>query len=211
MAFIKKETLSISEVFQDARENERDFDGLVTELDSDDSTVRRWAVRDLMQMPQSSSVLVARLNREENTSVRAAILNALAHLGDSVAIAGLVQCLRSENAALRNEAIEVLKDIPDKVVPIIDNLLNDTDSDVRIFAVNILESLRHENVEKWLINVIEKDPHLNVCAAAVDLLAEVGTEFAVTSLKHLKVRFEDEPYICFSVDLALKRIIEEET
>ncbi|HCT99397.1 MAG TPA: PBS lyase, partial [Methylococcaceae bacterium] len=43
-------------------------------------------------------------------------------------------------------------------------------------------------------------------ATAVDLLSEVGTELSMQSLVNLKQRFANEPYICFSVDLALKRI-----
>jgi HEAT repeat protein len=208
MAFIKKPVAKIECVDHDDRIAERDFTGLVEELNSDNVTARRWAVRDLTDLPDSSVPLVARLAFEDNLSVRTAILNALAHLCDDEAIAGLVHCLRSEDAALRNEAIEVLKEVPNEIEPIIHTLLNDSDSDVRIFAVNILESLRHKNVEKWLINVIEKDAHLNVCATAVDLLSEIGSEIALPALKQLKIRFEDEPYICFSVDLALKRIEE---
>jgi HEAT repeat protein len=87
-------------------------------------------------------------------------------------------------------------------------LLADTSTDVRIFAVNILESLRHPEVESWLIAVIERDPHLNVCATAVDLLGEVGTEAAREPLERLKARYAGEPYIQFASDLALKRITE---
>ncbi|MDD5227379.1 MAG: HEAT repeat domain-containing protein [Methylococcales bacterium] len=208
MPIIKKQVPKIQCTNHDDRINNRDFTGLVEELYSEDSTARRWAVRDLAEMPDVSSVLVDRLVVENNAGVRTAILNALAHLGDDVAIAGLVHCLRSEEAALRNEAIGVLKESPNEVEPIISTLLTDSDSDVRIFAVNILESLRHKNVEQWLLNVIEKDSHLNVCATAVDLLSEVGSERSIPALKQLKIRFEDEPYICFSVDLALKRIEE---
>ena len=208
MAFIKRQAPDDLTITQDKRENERDFQGLLLELNSPDATVRRWAVRDLTQLSESSPFLVTRLGLEDNVSVRAGILNALAHLGDDVAIAGLVSCLRSEDAALRNEAIDVLKEVPDKVEPIINNLLTDSDSDVRIFAVNILESLRHQSVEQWLIQVIEKDEHINVCATALDLLTEVGTELSIPAIKQLKARFGDEPYICFSADLALKRIIE---
>lgn len=208
MAIVKKQTPHIQCVNHDDRVAARDFEGLVDELNSDNPAARRWAVRDLMKMPQASSALAARLKCEEDASVRAAILNALAHLGDEVAISGLVSCLHSEEAAVRNEAIEVLKEAPDGVELIIQNLLNDDDSDVRIFAVNILESLRHQNVEQWLINVIENDAHVNVCATALDLLSEVGTEQAIPALKKLKTRFTSEPYIGFSVDLALKRIEE---
>lgn len=209
MAFIKKQSSQISCVEHDARHAERDFPSLVAELGSDNETARRWAVRDLTSMPDASVPLVARIAYEQSKNVRSAILNALAQIADKEAITGLIQCLSSDDAALRNEAIEVLKEIPVHVEPIIDALLTDTDSDVRIFAVNILESLRHKNVEKWLIQVIEKDAHVNVCATAVDLLSEVGTENALPALKNLKNRFADEPYICFSVDLAIKRIEEE--
>ena len=87
-------------------------------------------------------------------------------------------------------------------------LLNDTNPDVRIFAVNILESLRHPEVESWLITVIDNDPQLNVCATAVDLLGEVGSDAAREPLLRLKARYADEPYIQFATDLALKRITE---
>jgi hypothetical protein len=76
----------------------------------------------------------------------------------------------------------------------------------RIFAVNILESLRHPDVETWLIEVLETDTHVNVCATAVDLLAEVGTSAARKALLALKERFRDEPYIQFAADLSLRRI-----
>ena len=85
-------------------------------------------------------------------------------------------------------------------------MLTDADPDVRILAVNILESLRHPNVEQWLIEVIESDLQVNVCATAVDLLGEVGSDTAHDPLRRLKLRFATEPYIQFATDLALKRI-----
>jgi HEAT repeat protein len=110
---------------------------------------------------------------------------------------------------LRNEAIEAMKQLPDAVAPIMRDLLNDASSDMRIFAVNILESLKHPDVELWLREVIENDAHVNVCATAVDLLGEVGSKEALESLRHLKLRFANEPYIQFAADLAIKRILED--
>jgi HEAT repeat protein len=117
--------------------------------------------------------------------------------------------MRSEDAALRNEAIEAMKQLPEAVAPIMQALLTDTDSDLRILSVNILESLRHPDVEKWLIEVIARDPHVNVCATAVDLLGEVGSSDALEPLRRLKARFADEPYMQFAADLAIKRISED--
>lgn len=191
------------------REHGRGFTDLIAQLEEPTTVARRWAARDLMDCPEASGALVDRLRREEDGSVREAILTSLTSLGDGVAVAGLVSCLRSEDANLRNEAIEAMKQLPDAVAPIMSGLLNDPSSDVRIFAVNVLESLRHPEVESWLIRVIDFDPHLNVCATAVDLLGEVGSARAEGSLRRLKARYAAEPYMVFATDLALRRIASE--
>ena len=195
-------------VTEDERKQVRDCSSLMAELENANPMARRWAARDLTDCPASSAALVNRLLREEDDAVRDVILTTLTSLGDEVAVAGLVNCLRSEDAALRNEAIEAMKQLPDKVAPIMCGLLADADPDVRIFAVNVLESLRHPEVESWLITVIDNDPQLNVCATAVDLLGEVGSAAAQEPLLRLKARYADEPYIQFAADLALKRIAE---
>lgn len=204
MAFIKNH--QAEPVANDERKHLRDCASLETELESPDATARRWAARDLIDCPSASSVLVSRLNREEDVSVREVILTTLTSLGDEIAVTGLVECLRSENASLRNEAIEAMKQLPNEVATIIKGLLSDQNPDVRIFAVNILESLRHPDVESWLITVIDHDAMLNVCATAVDLLGEVGTAASREPLNRLKARFPDEPYIQFATELALNRI-----
>jgi HEAT repeat protein len=206
MAFIKKQTNET--VTQDERKQKRDCSDLLVELSDANPTARRWAARDLIDCPDCVSVLVEQLKIEPELSVREVILTTLTRLGDPAAVAGLVDCLRSEDAALRNEAVEAMKQLPDEVAPIMLGLLADADPDVRIFAVNVLESLCHPEVESWLIEVIERDAHVNVCATAVDLLGEVGTPAALGSLERFKARFADEPYIQFAADLALKRIHE---
>jgi HEAT repeat protein len=204
MALIKNQ--QAEPIADDERKQPRDCANLEVDLDSPNPTVRRWAARDLTDCPGASAALVSRLSREDDVSVREVILTTLTSLGDEIAVAGLVECLRSENASLRNEAIEAMKQLPDEVATIMRGLLQDDDPDVRIFAVNILESLRHPEVESWLITVIEQDSLLNVCATAVDLLGEVGTAAAREPLNRLNLRFPDEPYIQFAADLALKRI-----
>lgn len=191
---------------QDERRLPRDLAGLSAALTDPDPLARRWAARDLADYPESSRALVARLAAESEPSVTQVILTSLTLIGDETAVAGLTQCLRSEDAMLRNAAIEAMKQLPDEVAPWMGRLLDDPDPDVRIFAVDILESLRHPQVEDWLIRVITGDPHVNVCATAVDLLGEVGSERAVPALLALEQRFADEPYIQFAADLALERI-----
>jgi HEAT repeat protein len=206
MAIIKR--THTQAVAGDERARPRDFEGLVAELSDANPTARRWAARDLAAFREASATLLTRLAEEPDASVREAILLSLTKIGDATAVAGLVNCLRSDDAFLRNEAIEALKQLPQAVAPIMNGLLTDPEPDVRIFAVNVLESLRHPDVEKWLIGVITRDAHVNVCATALDLLGEVGSEAALAPLEALKTRFAQEPYIVFAADLAIKRIRE---
>lgn len=199
-------TRSVETVTTEARRSARDCAGLVAGLTAPEPLARRWAARDLVDCPKATEALIECLKREEDVSVREVILSTLTLLGDAAAVDGLVDCLRSEDAALRNEAIAAMQQLPDAVAPIIRGLLGDANPDVRIFTVNILETLRHPMVETWLIEVIDQDPHVNVCGAAVDLLGEVGTPAARKPLLSLKARFADEPYIRFATDLALTRL-----
>jgi HEAT repeat protein len=185
-----------------------EIDQILAALEGADAGVRRQAARQIAGFPDAAKALMSRLKREEQVAVREVILNTLVLLKDTSIVAGLAECLRSENAALRNETIEAFKQLGHEVDPILESMLADPDPDVRIFVVNILESQRHSEAENWLIKVIEEDSHVNVCATAVDLLCEVGTEASSDALLRLKARFASEPYIQFASDLALKRIRE---
>ena len=206
MAIVKRSNNAVVE--SDERSRPRDLAGLAAELNDSDPVARRWAARDLSSHPDAAPALITLLSSEPDSTVRDAILMSLTEIGDAIAVQGLVNCLRSEDVALRNEAIEAMKHLPDAVAPIMASLLADPEPDVRIFAVNVLESLRHPDVEKWLIEVISEDTHINACATAVDLLSEVGSDAAVAPLESLKLRFAGEPYIEFAADLALRRIRE---
>lgn len=205
MGLIKSTSTPVQD--EEMRKQGRDCEHLKAQLQSASANERRWAARDLADCPDAAAALVTQLQMETNRSVREVMFTTLTILGNAVAVKGLVACLRSEEAALRNEAIEAMKQLPAQVAPMMQQLLQDEDADVRIFAVNVLESLRHPSVEDWLITVIAQDDHVNVCATAVDLLTEIGTPNAVEPLRALKARFTNEPYIQFAADIAIKRIL----
>ena len=191
---------------EETQSSQRDCSEISQDLISEDPSKRRWAARDIVSCEHASVMLLDQLEAEKDISVKQIILSSLTQIGDTEAVNGLVRCLRTEDVSLRNEAIEAMKHLPREVASIMASLLNDPDPDVRIFAVNILESLCHPDVEQWLIDVIRDDEHINVCATAVDLLGEVGSEKSEPALLALKERFTDEPYIQFAADLAIKRI-----
>ena len=150
--------------------------------------------------------LCDRLEVEASPSVRAVLFTTLIQLQSPDVAARLADLLRSDDVPLRNAAIEALQEMPDAVAPHFERLLADDDSDVRIFAVNILATLRHARASEWLIDVMRTDPHVNVCAAAVDGLTEVGGPEALPDLEDLRHRFAGNAFMEFAIDAAMRRI-----
>ncbi len=188
------------------REYPRTRDGLIAQLREGDVEQRRWAARDLAQYPDAIASLGERLLQEPVANVREAIFTTLKSLASDAAVAVLMPLLRSEDAMLRNGAIEALAGMPSQVAPRVTALLQDRDPDVRIFTVNLLGELQHPKVPTWLIDVIDRDEQVNVVAAAIEVLAEVGSQGACEALQQVKQRFAAEPFIAFAADMATQRI-----
>lgn len=184
----------------------RDMASLLADLTASDSGVRRKAVHGLAAHPESAMALCDRLQLEPGLSVRAVLLTTLIHLRSPAVAARLTEFLRSDDASLRNAAIEALQEMPDAIAPHVEDLLADADSDVRIFAVNILGTLRHRQAPEWLTAVIREDAHINVCAAAVDALAEIGGPESLDDLQALRRRFAGNQFMDFAIDTAIRRI-----
>jgi HEAT repeat protein len=188
------------------REHPRDIAGLSAQLRAGDAEQRRWAARDLVEHPGACPLLGAALLAETDSSVREAIFTSLAAIASEGAVAALLPLLRSEDAQLRNGAIEALAGMPDAVAPSIAELLRDRDSDVRIFTVNLLADLRHNQVLSWLQQVLQHDTEVNVVAAAIEVLAEAGSPDHVDALRAVCRRFADDPFITFAAAMAVERI-----
>jgi HEAT repeat protein len=188
------------------RDYDRDAHGLIHQLQDPDGSTRRWAARDLAEFPEAAPALCARLQDESDRSVREVICTTLTRIGGPATVDGLLPLLRSEDANLRNSAIEVLSSMPGAVGPSIEALLHDTDVDVRIFTVNLLGELKHPEVVNWLKQVLQHDAHVNVVAAAIEVLAEVGSPKVLPTLTEARKRFSDDPFIGFAADMAQQRI-----
>lgn len=178
---------------------------LVEQLAAPSGADRRAAVRGLETRDDGVAPLCARLAQETAPSVREAIMAALIRRRSPAVVTALLPLLRSEGAPQRNAAIEALAAMPEEVAPHIEQLLHDPDSDVRIFTANLLSVLPHPRAAAWLLDALA-DTHVNVCAAAIDGLAEVGDEAAVPALLALPARFPGDSFIAFAVQVAVQRI-----
>ncbi|MCF6178151.1 MAG: HEAT repeat domain-containing protein [Geopsychrobacter sp.] len=206
MGLKKERKIDISPAEKSSRSSGRNFEGLSQQLQSATSSERRWAARDLAIYPDAVEPLLHALRSETEHPVAIAIFDSLRQIGGETVVNGLLPLLSVEDAFKRNAAIEVLQEMPEGVALHIIELLNDRDSDVRIFAIDILQQLAHPQTPEWLLSVLKDETHINVIATAVDRLAEVGTQEMIPELKALKLRFPNEPYLDFAVQTAIRRI-----
>ncbi|CAO3427150.1 HEAT repeat domain-containing protein [Azospirillum doebereinerae] len=171
-----------------------------------DPAARRQAARALAHIPGAVPALAGRLLVEDDPGVREAILTALVRIGTGEAAAALLPLLDREDAALRNAVLESVQQMPAAAAaPAVLPLLDHPDSDLRIFAVQLLGAMSHPDRLGWLSGVVERDPHVNVCLAAAEALAETGDPAALPSLETLALRFPGDPMVGFSVDAARRR------
>ncbi|ALJ38475.1 HEAT repeat domain-containing protein [Azospirillum brasilense] len=172
-------------------------------LEDADPALRRRAAHALGERPDAVPALSARLAREKDPSVRETLFTALVRTGTAEAAAALAPHLVSEDVGLRNGVIESLQQMPAAVVmPEVTPLLTAADSDLRIFAAQLVGKLPHPDRLDLLAGVIDHDPHVNVCLSAVEALMESGDPAALTVVERLGGRFPDDPFVAFSIDAA---------
>lgn len=176
------------------------------QLAGNDVDQRRRAARALSGDPAAASVLAVRLECESDPRVRDALFSSLADIGGMRAAELLAPFIRSDDASLRGGAIEALKRLGSDAAAVLDVLMNDADTDVRILAIEVTRAWPSGLANPRLLCVFEHEPHVNVCAAAVDVATEVGTKDLIVALDGLRARFAGEPFLCFAIEIASERI-----
>jgi HEAT repeat protein len=171
----------------------------------------RWsAARALGGYADAVPALAAALGTEQIPRVREAIMTALMRIGDEASIMALLPYIRSQDAGQRAAAIEALQALPEAISPFMASLLRDSDSDVRILATELARNLPAAEANRVLCGLLQHEQHPNVCAAAIDVLSEVGTREAVPVLQACAERFAGTPFLPFAVSIAISRISDAE-
>jgi len=94
------------------RAHPRDAQGLLTQLREGDIEQRRWAARDLAGQHTAVVAMGERLLAEPEPRVREALFTTLTGMPTEATVTVLLPLLRSEDASLRNGAIEALAAMP---------------------------------------------------------------------------------------------------
>jgi len=168
---------------------------------------QRWAAaRAAGDAPGGVQALGQALLAEANPRVREAIFTSLVRLRSAEAVAVILPHLRSDDAHVRTGALDALRAMADIVTSRLPALLSDPDADVRLLACEILRDLPSADATALLCELLEREDQVNVCAAAVEVLTEIGGTEALPVLSACAARFPNEPFLIFSIKAASARI-----
>jgi HEAT repeat protein len=168
---------------------------------------QRWAAaRAAAGTPDGVALLAGALSRESDPRVREAIFTSLARVATVQSAAAVVPFLRSDDSNLRTGAIDALLAMPQAASVHLPGLLADRDADVRLLSCGLVRGLPDAEANRLLCDLLDIETEKNVCAAAVEVLAEIGQPEALSSLARCAARFESDPFITFSIKVATDRI-----
>ena len=167
----------------------------------------RWAAaRAAADRPEGVKMLAAALGEESDPRVRAAIFSSLARIATVQSADVVVPYLRSEDANVRAGAIDALRAMPRACESLLPGLLRDRDPDVRLLSCELVRGLPDAEANRLLCTLLEGETEKNVCAAALEVLAEIGLPAALPYVQACARRFEGDPFITFSIKIATDRI-----
>ncbi|WP_372999176.1 HEAT repeat domain-containing protein [Sulfurimonas sp.] len=175
---------------------------------SDNHDNKDYAIEEIAKFDGAGEYLVSCINREDiDKSFLTKIAAAISNMDpESAPIESIMELLKLDNAYVRNLGISILRDFGDAIKYYIVKFLIGDDRDLRIFAINVLGDVDFAESRDMLIELLEDEEDINVAMTAVDYMGEIGEEEDIELLESLKARFNNEFYVEFAVDGAIKMI-----
>jgi HEAT repeat protein len=183
-----------------------DTAAVLRNLTNTDPELRWSAARDAVGVTGGAAALAAALPAETEPHIREAMFTGLARVRTSESTDLLLAFLRSDQSAWRAGALDGLRMLGSDVRDILPRLLSDSDADIRILSSELARALPAEEATTVLCALLAAEQDVNVCAAAVDVLAEVGSSAARPALTQCAARFAQNAFLTFAVKVALDRI-----
>ena len=180
--------------------------GALTALASANPEERWAAARAAADVSGGADALAGALRTESDPRVREAMFTSLARIGTPESANQLVPLLRSDDAQLRTGALDALRMMAAAVREMLPTLLTDPDGDVRILSCELARGLPSDEATTLLCALLADEQQVNVCAAAIEVLAEVGSPAALPCLAECAQRFRDAPFLGFAIKIATDRI-----
>ena len=181
--------------------------GFAPQALAEGSDDERWAAaRAASEHPHAVSALARALAREREPRVREAIFTSLARIGSAESASALLPFMRCEDASLRTGAIDALRAMPAAAAALLPKLLADPDADVRLLSCELVREQPEAEANRLLAAVLDREAEVNVCAAALEVVSEIGGPELLEPLARCERRFANEPFLAFSIRVARQRI-----
>jgi HEAT repeat protein len=164
------------------------------------------AARALAEAPEAVDVLASALAEPSDSRLREAIFTSLARQNSIAGYDAILRYLRSDDAELRNFALDAMRLMADQTAQRLPALLNDSDPDIRLLACELAHQMPPAAAAPLLGALLEREPQVNVCAAAIEVLAEIGGPAELAQLDGCTARFPAEFFLTFSAKTAAERI-----
>jgi len=164
----------------------------------------RWAVVRALGDAAAVPLLAAALHTEAEPQLREAMFTALVRIGTAESFAAVLLHLRSDHAATRTAALGALKLMPAQASTRLEGLLRDDDADIRVLVCELARVVPEG--ETALIGLLAREAGVNICAAAVEILAEIGGPASLAALEACAARFPGVTFLQFSIRLAAGQI-----
>ena len=161
---------------------------------------------DVAASPPDVAALSEALAREADPRAREAILTGLVRVGSREAARAIAVHVASDDAGLRTAAMDALRAMPAATAACLDRMLGDDDADVRLLACDLVRMAPDPEPVLLLQRMLEVETVANVCAAAIEVLAEIGGPDALPALARCAERFSGERFLMFSIRVAADRI-----
>jgi HEAT repeat protein len=183
-----------------------DASAVLKSLGNTDPDERWAAAREAVNAPGGGVALAAALRTEGDPRVREAMFTGLAQIGTADAVDAIISLLRTDDASLRTGALDTLRIMAVQVHDVLPRLLSDRDVDIRILSCELARSLDDAEATRLMCGLLAIEPEANVCAAAVDVLSEVGAADALPALRECALRFHDSPFLTFAIKVVVDRL-----
>ncbi|WP_243545868.1 HEAT repeat domain-containing protein [Pseudodesulfovibrio tunisiensis] len=147
--------------------------------------------------------LLAELLTTNHLGIQEAADSSLRKIGGKATVQAVLPLLRSDDAPVRNLAMDILREVGNQDIGSLTRLIHDEDPDIRIFVADILGSTANSLAVEPLCDALLKDPEVNVRYQAAVSLGELGMEEAAPCLNKA---MKDEEWVQYSVIEALTKI-----
>lgn len=167
----------------------------------------RWqAARAAPGIPGAAKALCDAVLREPSARVREAMFTGLARIASSESVELLISLLHLDDARLRTGALDSLRAMKGMAAPYMPSLLHDPSADVRLLACELARDLPGKEPARVLCELLEAELEPNVCASAVEVLAEIGGPETLPVLARCEARFRGISFLEFAIKAAADRI-----